>query len=296
MNEKVTADAVDNPHAWVELSDVMSAFPRLSREDVADIRGADAEAQDWRRVRGMKWAAEGARISVGRGAMISAHAYLEDGVLVADQAVIFDGVLVERGARIGAGAVLRGAAYIGSNVIIGADTSIRERASIQRETAIGEQVLICADVYIGVNVCVGKSVSIRPGAVIGSRVSIGWGSYIGPDVRIESECSLGDNCHLEVGTQMRDSSELGAGAYVGEAAHDPVDIGFADGYRKVVAGYPVAGSDRLQARITAGCRNYRISDAHRHWAEAHHSEDRALTRALLGSAEAVARARGWIVD
>jgi hypothetical protein len=69
---------------------------------------------------------------------------------------------------------------------------------------------------------------------------------------------------------------------LGSNAADPVDIGYADGYRKVLAwvdGVPYIG---------AGCRWFTLVEAHAHWDG---RANRAMTSALLKAADALVALR-----
>jgi len=99
-----------------------------------------------------------------------------------------------------------------------------------------------------------------------------------------SRIQLGVNCLLDTGCRLGDSCRLGDECVLGKGAADPIDLGFTDGYRKVIA--QVQGV----AYIGAGCRWFTLEEAQEHW---QHRGDRALTRCALEAAKAIATAKGW---
>lgn len=98
---------------------------------------------------------------------------------------------------------------------------------------------------------------IGEGSAIGARSEIGEGSKVGPDV------------------------------VIGAGAADPIDLGYYEGYRKVIA--QVNGV----AYIGAGCQWLTLAAARRHWTG---RKDRPITIAMLDFAEAIAKQRGWRIE
>ena len=97
--------------------------------------------------------------------------------------------------------------------------------------------------------------------------------------------SEGSRVTLGNGVKLGNEVVLGAGAVLGTNARDPVDLGWADGYRKCVA--QVEGV----AMVGAGCRWFTLADALEHWGN--HKEDRSTTMCLMQSAIAIAKLKGW---
>ena len=71
---------------------------------------------------------------------------------------------------------------------------------------------------------------------------------------------------------------------LGDRALDPIDIGYADGYRKCVCN--VSGV----AYIGAGCRWFCLADALEHWSD---RDDRDMTNCLMMAAIHIAVVKGW---
>lgn len=80
-------------------------------------------------------------------------------------------------------------------------------------------------------------------------------------------------------------ARIGEWASIGEWAHDAIDLGLADGYRKCIA--QIDGV----AWIGAGCRWFTLTDAITHWTSK--ADQRELTLCLLESAKCIARLNGW---
>jgi hypothetical protein len=97
-------------------------------------------------------------------------------------------------------------------------------------------------------------------------------------------CSLSNGCSLGDGCRLGNYCSLGNGCSLGNNSTNPVDIGYADGYRKCVA--CVEGV----AYIGAGCRWFTLSDALHHWSG---NPNRITTVALLHAAMQIAAQRGW---
>ena len=124
----------------------------------------------------------------------------------------------------------------------------------------------------------------------GSRIQLGvnclldTGSRLGDWCRLGDSCRLGDWCRLGDECVLGNSCRLGDSCVLDKGAADPIDLGFTDGYRKVIA--QVQGV----AYIGAGCRWFTLEEAQEHW---QHRGDRALTRCALEAAKAIATAKGW---
>ena len=85
---------------------------------------------------------------------------------------------------------------------------------------------------------------------------------------------IGEGNHLKIGNECR----------LGDRALDPIDIGYADGYRKCVCN--VSGV----AYIGAGCRWFCLADALEHWSD---RDDRDMTNCLMMAAIHIAVVKGW---
>ncbi|MDT8328447.1 MAG: hypothetical protein RQ750_13870 [Roseovarius sp.] len=119
----------------------------------------------------------------------------------------------------------------------------------------------------------------------GARVSIGPRAFIGEGARIRPRAFIGECVSIGPRARIGQDVSIGEGAVIGEGARNPVDIGWADGYRKCIA--EVKGV----AYIGAGCRWFTLTAALDHWGN--HEEDRTMTLALMESAKAIANANGW---
>jgi NDP-sugar pyrophosphorylase family protein len=137
----------------------------------------------------------------------------------------------------------------------------------------------------------GEGAHIGEWARIGEGARIGAGAHIGEWARIGARAHIGAGAHIGEWARIGARAHIGAGAHIGEwarigeGARNPVDIGWADGYRKCIA--EVDGV----AYIGAGCRWFTLDDALAHWGN--HNEDRTMTLALLESAKAIANAKSW---
>ena len=118
----------------------------------------------------------------------------------------------------------------------------------------------------------------------GSRIQLGVNCLLDTGSRLGDWCRLGDSCRLGDECVLGNSCRLGDECVLGKGAADPIDLGFTDGYRKVIA--QVQGV----AYIGAGCRWFTLEEAQEHW---QHRGDRALTRCALEAAKAIATAKGW---
>lgn len=139
--------------------------------------------------------------------------------------------------------------------------------------AAGHRIKVGVGSYIGQDCHIGNYCSIGDGCRIGDGCSIGEG------------CSIGDRCSIGEGCSIDNNTNLGAISRIGAGAKNPVDVGYADGWRKVVA--QVDGV----AYIGAGCKWFHLAAALKHWQS--HEEDRRLTICLMKSAVAIAEMRGW---
>jgi NDP-sugar pyrophosphorylase family protein len=185
----------------------------------------------------------------------------------------------------------------GSRVKIFEGVSIGPRVRIPNRAFIGSHTQIGANVIIGKSARVGKNVHIGECADIGSYTHIGDGVHVGYYASIDSDTVIGENtvvgnrarigahCRIRNDVRISEKTQLGSYSYVGAFATDPVDIGCADGWRKIVAG--VNGI----AHIGAGCRWFTLARAIQHWSN--HAEDRSHTLALLESAKAIAKLKNW---
>ena len=125
---------------------------------------------------------------------------------------------------------------------------------------------------------------------IGNECQLGDGCQLGNECRLGDWCQLGDGCQLgnecRLGNecQLGNGCQLGDGCRLGDRALDPIDIGYADGYRKCVCN--VSGV----AYIGAGCRWFCLADALEHWSD---RDDRDMTNCLMMAAIHIAAVKGW---
>ena len=81
--------------------------------------------------------------------MISRETFIEEGVIISEDATICPGVYIGRGARIERGVVLYPGVYIGRHVIIGEDSILYPNVVVYRRCVIGKRVILHAGVVIG---------------------------------------------------------------------------------------------------------------------------------------------------
>lgn len=108
------------------------------------------------------------------------------------------------------------------------------------------------------------------------------------NVQLGEGVQLGKGVRLGEGVQLGDGVQLGEGAYVPKKATSCFDLGFVNGYRRVISN--VDGV----AIITAGCREFNLKQAIKHWST--HSEDRRLTMFQMQMATSIAKMYGWRMD
>ena len=101
---------------------------------------------------------------------------------------------------------------------------------------------------------------------------------------IHPTATIGEGATIGEFASIGGYAHIGEGATIGAHASGAVDIGYADEYRKCLA--HVNGV----AYIGAGCRWFTLADALTHWSTKRNRED---TLALLASAVAIAKLRGW---
>lgn len=124
----------------------------------------------------------------------------------------------------------------------------------------------------------GSTIWVGIGARIGDYASIGDDARIGDYARIGQDASIGS--YASIG----DYASIGQGARIGPRAESAIDIGHADGYRKCLCNIGQV------AWIGAGCRWFTLAEALEHWGD---DPERVDTMALMQSAIAIAKLRGW---
>ena len=151
-------------------------------------------------------------------------------------------------------------------------------------------------IQLGVNCLLDTWCRLGDECVLGNWCRLGDSCRLGDECRLGNSCRLGDECVLDTWCRLGNSCRLGDecvldtgcrlgdGCVLDKGAADPIDLGFTDGYRKVIA--QVQGV----AYIGAGCRWFTLEEAQEHW---QHRGDRALTRCALEAAKAIATAKGW---
>lgn len=277
---------------WIDLPAALAEFPVVPADGI--FGALDGEV--WHVVRGVSWARDDARISAGAGAKIHRTVQLHDASRIGVRAIVSERVTFDGEVRVGDDTAIYPLCVISSGVQIGAGVFVGREVTLGARVHVDARVRLHSNVHVGPYSQIGTKTSVGGHTRVGTNVRIGALVTIGAHVTVGFSCSIGEVARIGNFVSMPRHTDLGSGAVVANFGYDPVDIGFADGYRKVVAGYPPDdGTDRLRARITAGCRYFRLSEAHYHWSTAH-EHDRGLTRALLASAEAVALYKGWILD
>ena len=139
-------------------------------------------------------------------------------------------------------------------------------------------------IQLGVNCLLDTGSRLGDWCRLGDSCRLGDECVLGNWCRLGDGCRLGDWCRLGDECVLGNSCRLGDSCVLGKGAADPIDLGFTDGYRKVIA--QVQGV----AYIGAGCRWFTLEEAQEHW---QHRGDRALTRCALEAAKAIATAKGW---
>lgn len=80
---------------------------------------------------------------------ISPHAFIEDGAVVSDEAIVYPGVTICSGARIQRLAVLYPGVFIGRDAIIEEGSILYPHVTVYRRCIIGKRVILHAGVVIG---------------------------------------------------------------------------------------------------------------------------------------------------
>jgi acyl-[acyl carrier protein]--UDP-N-acetylglucosamine O-acyltransferase len=167
----------------------------------------------------------------------------------------------------------------------GVRVRIAPQAYIGEEATIGEWVHIGEGARIGEGATIGECVHIGEEATIGEWVHIGEGARIGEGATIGEEATIGEWGRIGERAHIDEWVHIGEGVRIGPNSRNPVDLGWADGYRKCLA--EVDGV----AYIGAGRRWFTLDEALKHWGN--HAKDRTMTLALLESGKAIANLKGW---
>jgi UDP-3-O-[3-hydroxymyristoyl] glucosamine N-acyltransferase len=80
---------------------------------------------------------------------ISTHAFIEDGAVVSDEAIVYPGVTICRGANIKRLAVLYPGVFIGRNAVIEEGSILYPNVTVYRRCIIGKRVILHAGVVVG---------------------------------------------------------------------------------------------------------------------------------------------------
>ena len=81
--------------------------------------------------------------------MISRETFIEEGVIISEDATIYPGVYIGRGARIESGVVLYPGVYIGRHAVIGEGSILCPNVVVYRRCIIGKRVILHAGVVVG---------------------------------------------------------------------------------------------------------------------------------------------------
>ena len=119
----------------------------------------------------------------------------------------------------------------------------------------------------------------------GNWIKCGDNVEIGNDTKIGNFTEIGDFTEIGNFTTIGNGTNLGTCSKVLDNSTECIDLGFYDGYRKVLC--LVQG----QARIASGCRDFSISEALEHWGN--HEKDRKMTFACIKFAKELAEIRGF---
>jgi acyl-[acyl carrier protein]--UDP-N-acetylglucosamine O-acyltransferase len=251
------------------------------------------------------------RADIGDNVRIEHGVTLGEGVRIADDAVI------GRGSKIGA------RAFIGARTVIGANSTIGHQAIVERDCLIGEETQIKGAVSIGAGTSVGYKCVVRSGADVGPycqidrECRIGQRAYVGPYCKLGKFVSIGDHSavrgwailheHISIKNRVNVPASallgedtrignrvqfghrvrLGAGCHIGDDAVEPIDLGYIENRRWVLASvdgvaYVGVGKDWLP--LADAIERYRNDDRRR------------LSAAVLVGAEAIARELGWRLE
>ena len=152
----------------------------------------------------------------------------------------------------------------------------------------GENVEIGDYTTIGDGTIIGNYTKIGDDTTIGDYTKIGNGTKIGNYTKIGNDTNLGNDTTIGDDTIIGNYTNLGANSKVLDNSKECIDLGFYDGFRKVLCLVDV------QARIASGCRDFSISEALEHWGN--HKDDRKMTFFCIETAQKIALSKGWKVD
>ena len=163
----------------------------------------------------------GAKIS--DSAKIGAYAYIEDGVEIGPDCVIYPhahimrGSVLERGVKIHGFCTIAGLPQdihfnenVPSFVKIGADSVIREGSTIHRATAenastvIGQKCFFMANSHVGHDCIVGDRVIIAPFSALGGFVQTGPDCFISGGVMLHQRIRVGEGVMVGGASAMSD--------------------------------------------------------------------------------------------
>jgi acetyltransferase-like isoleucine patch superfamily enzyme len=211
-------------------------------------------------------------VRFGAHVVVGGHVVLEDGVEVADHAVLgrtamlragssaagrpVDALVVERDARIGAGAIVFAGARIGARTIVGDHAYVRERVVVGEDSLVGRGATVENDVAVGARV------RIQTAAYLTAFSTVEDDVFVGPCAATTNDDTMGRHgaghglrgatlrraCRIGGGVVIVPGVEVGREAYVAAGAVVTADVP----ERAVVMGVPgrvvrrVADEDLLE--------------------------------------------------
>jgi hypothetical protein len=130
----------------------------------------------------------------------------------------------------------------------------------------------------------GNYVKLGNDVILGNNVRLGNYVRLGNHVQLGNDVQLGNYVKLGNHVQLGNDVKLGNYVKLGDNVTDAIDLGYCEGYRKVLA--CVNGV----AYIGAGCRWFTLKDAVEYWAN---RDDRPMTKLLVKYAQSLAELKHW---
>lgn len=123
---------------------------------------------------------------------------------------------------------------------------------------------------------------IEPSAFLGDYVYVGSGTLIGENVTIGGEAEIGDGSNVYAGAKIGRCAQIGGQSSVGSNAVVPQSVKFpaktrippdaiwcaplgCDPRGYVMTAFAVMVGGKAKLMITAGCREYTVATARKHW-------------------------------